>query len=387
MTRLVCLEPESPGPAWAPFTGARPLAELRAGAWRIRDRWLGVLGLEEAVVMGDHAIGFVDVDAVPVIARGRVEGPAVVARSDFAPAGVPLDLAPSIQRLRHEGKTVAWVVPEGSTWDGPTEIGESLDVDGMALEGTWDLITALEHLLPGDCTDSLAAGPDPVPGGVIVLGDPSDVACFGALVEPGVVFDVRQGVVVLEDGVEVRSGTRLEGPLFVGPGSRIQGGAIRHSAIGPRCRIQGELSTSVLLGWANKSHDGFVGHSVIGQWVNLGAGTITSNLKNTYGEVRLDLPGGRTATGRTLLGSLIGDHVKTGIGTLLSTGSVVGTGASVVGGSVSRWVAPFAWGGGDTVMHAEEFITIARRVMPRRDVEVTPAVEEWLRTLHRRFAR
>jgi UDP-N-acetylglucosamine diphosphorylase/glucosamine-1-phosphate N-acetyltransferase len=387
MTRLVCLEPADPGLAWAPYTGARPLAELRAGAWRIRERWLGVLGLEEAVVMGDHALGFTDVESAPVIARGPVDGPAIVARSDFAPAGPLLEIPGAVRRLVHEGETVAWIVPDGARWDGPGPEGGALEVEGMPLEGTWDLITALEHLLPADCTDALASGPEPVPDGVIVLGDPADVACFGARVEPGVVFDVRGGVVVLEEGVEVRSGTRLEGPLFVGPGSAVLGGAVRQSAIGPRCRVHGELSTSVLLGWCNKSHEGFVGHSVLGQWVNLGAGTITSNLKNTYGEVRLDLPGSRTPTGRMFLGSLVGDHVKTGIGTLLSTGTVIGTGANVVGGTVSKWVAPFAWGSGDAVMEAEAFVTIAKRVMPRREVEVTPAVEAWLRTLHGRLAR
>lgn len=382
MTRLICLEPESPGPAWAPFTGVRPLAELRAGAWRIRERWAGLLGLEEASVMGGHIAGFADVDSAPVIPPGPVAGPAVVVRSDFAPAGVALELDPAVRRLVHEAETVGWIVREGDRWEGGGDSGTAAPIEGMLLAGAWDLITALEHLLPPDCADALLAGADPVPDGSIVLGDPGDVACFGARVEPGVVFDVRHGVVVLEEGVEVRSGARLEGPLFVGPGSIILGGAVRHSVIGPHCRVHGELSTSILTGYCNKSHDGFVGHSVLGHWTNLGAGTITSNLKNTYGEVRLDLPGGRVETGRTNLGSLIGDHAKTGIGTLLSTGTIIGAGASVVGSPVGRWVRPFVWGAGDELLTAEGFLTIAKRVMPRRQVAVTPEMEAWLRAMH-----
>ena len=388
MTRLICLEPADPGPSWYPFTGARPIAELRAGAWRIRDRWAGVLGTDDALVMGNHAAGFQDVDSAELLPPGPVEGPAIVARSDFAPAGRSLDFETEPQRLTHEGRTVAWFVAEGEVWRKPHDDGNALAVDGVRLEGTSDLLTALEHLLAGDCTEALGAGPDAIPDGALILGDPGHVACFGATVEPGVVFDVRKGVIVLEEGVEVRSGTRLEGPLFVGPQTILLGGAIRNSAIGPQCRIHGELAGSVFLGYANKSHDGFVGHSVVGQWANFGAGTITSNLKNTYGEVRLDLPGGRIATGRTNVGTFLGDHAKTAIGTLFSTGSVVGTGANVVGAPVPRWVPPFAWGAASAeFLDAEGFIRIAKRVMPRRHVEVSEALEASLRGLHTRLAR
>lgn len=393
MTRLVCLEPADPGAAWQPFAGVRPIAELRAGAWRIWERWLGQTEgrkdgkTESVVVMGTHVADFADVDSVPVIPVGPVVGPAIVARSDFAPAGEVLALDPKTRRLVHDGVTVAWIVPEGETWRSPHDQGPHEEVEGMLLRGTWDLITALEHFLPADCADALADNPDPVPDGCLVLGDPGDVACFSAAVEPGVVFDVRHGAIVLEPGVQVRTGTRLEGPLFVGAGTILAGGAIRHSAIGPRCRVHGELSTSVFLGYANKSHDGFVGHSVLGHWVNLGAGTITSNLKNTYGEIRLDLPGGRLATGRTNLGTLFGDHAKTAIGSLLSTGTVVGAGANVLGAPVPRWVAPFAWGPDDERMTEDGFVTVARRVMPRRDVTVDERIERSLRATHARLAR
>lgn len=388
MTRLICLEPADPGPAWHPFTGARPIAELRAGAWRIRERWAGMLGVDEVAVMGSHAAGFRDVDSAEVIPPGRVNGPAIVVRSDFVPAGHNLDFETGPRRLTHGEHTVAWFVGEGESWAAPHEEGDALPVEGLHLAGAWDLITALEHLLAGDCTDALAAGPEPIPDGAIVLGDPGDIACFGALIEPGVVFDVRRGVVVLEEGVEVRSGTRLEGPLFAGPHTILLGGALRHSVFGPMCRIHGEVASSVFLGYANKSHDGFVGHSVIGQWANLGAGTITSNLKNTYGEVRLDLPGGRLATGRMNLGTLLGDHAKSAIGTMFSTGSVVGAGANVVGSPVPRFVPPFAWGaGGSEFLDVEGFVRIAKRVMPRRQVEVDQALETALRDLHGRLAQ
>jgi hypothetical protein len=150
--------------------------------------------------------------------------------------------------------------------------------------------------------------------------------------------------------------------------------------------LHGEISTTVFTGYANKAHDGFVGHSVIGSWVNLGAGTITSNLKNTYGPVRLEPAGTRVNTGRSMLGSLIGDHAKTAIGTLLPTGAVVGTGANLFGAPrAPKYTAPFAWGDSGETIAATQFVDVAKRVLPRRDVTVDAAAEAALRALHARI--
>lgn len=388
MSRLFLLEPADPGAAWTPFTGARSLADLRAGAWLIRERWGGMLGgLECEAILGSHCAEFADTGGPPVLPFAPIEGPAIIAASWFAPSGVPVELAPDTRRLVHDGRTVAWIVPEGESWAwGDDDSGAFLPIEGMALHGAWDLITALEHLLAPDCGDFLAEPGDPIPDGTIVIGDPADLVLLGATVEPGVVLDTRGGVIVLEEGVEVRAGTRLQGPLYVGAGSLLLGGTIRHSAIGPHCRVHGEVSASVFLGFANKAHDGFLGHSVVGHWVNLGAGTITSNLKNTYGEIHLDLPGGRLATGRTNLGTLFGDHAKTAIGTLMPTGAVVGAGASWFGTpSAPKWIPPMAWGA-EARQDAEQFVRVAGRVLPRRGIELTPARAASLRALHARLA-
>ena len=135
-----------------------------------------------------------------------------------------------------------------------------------------------------------------------------------------------------------------------------------------------------MLGYANKSHDGFVGHSVVGRWVNLAAGTTTSNLKNTYGPVRLDIGGEILETGHQFLGSLIGDHAKTAIGTLLSTGTVIGAGASVFDGvRAPKYVAPFDWGGSASErMTPQKFLAVVERVLPRRHVEVSEEMRSYL---------
>jgi UDP-N-acetylglucosamine diphosphorylase/glucosamine-1-phosphate N-acetyltransferase len=389
MTALYLLEPVDPGAAWAPFAGVRPIAELRAGVWRVRERWEAACQADAAAILGDHVEQFREADEPPVRPPGPVDGPAVVGASWFAPAGdriAGVDAPGAVRRLRHGDRTVGWIVPAGERWDGPHERGECLEVSGLLLRGAFDLITALEQFLGEDCADLKAAPATGVPEGSLVLGDAANVVVMGAAVEPGVVFDVRQGVVVLEPGVEVRHGTRLEGPVFVGAHSKVLGGSIRASAFGPECRVHGEVAASVFLGYANKSHDGFVGHSVVGPWVNLGALTTTSNLKNTYGPVRLEVAGVRIETGRQNLGTLFGDHAKTAIGTMLATGTVVSAGANVFGAPTPpKYVPPFAWGAdGHGRLTADGFLRVAERVMTRRNVEMTP---ERRRSLERTFIR
>jgi UDP-N-acetylglucosamine diphosphorylase/glucosamine-1-phosphate N-acetyltransferase len=386
MTALFLLEPEPAGPAWAPFAGVRPVSELRAGIWRIRERWEAAFDTDTTAILGSHVEGFQEAETPPVRPVGPIDGPAVIGASRFAPTGSRVSPAAQHRRMVHEGITVGWIVPAGERWDGASEAGPALEIEGILLRGAYDLVTALERLLPADCADFRAAPAGSVPEGSLVLGDPAEVRCREALVEPGVVFDVRQGAVVLEPGSEVRHGTRLEGPLYVGSGTRILGGVIRGSSIGPQCRVHGEVSATIFLGYGNKSHDGFVGHSVIGEWVNLGAGTITSNLKNTYGAVRLDVAGCRIETGRLNLGTLFGDHVKTAIGTMLGTGTVIAAGANVFGaGATPKYVAPFAWGSdGEERMTEEGFLLVAERVLARRNVSLSAERRESLR---RTFAR
>ena len=386
MSALYLIEPEDPGAAWAPFTAAGPLAELRAGIWRLRERWERGLARRTTGIVAPHAAGHALPHGPALVGVERLTGPGWVADATFAPK-LPMRAVGSARRLVHGGRTVAWRLDAGQRWNGPFSDGDGVVIEGRALVGAFDLITVLEQFLFTDTLAALGGSVDAIPAGTIVLGNSDAVALRGAVLEPGVVLDARKGAIVLERGVQVRSGTRLEGPLWAGAGTWLVGGQLRHVSIGPQCRVHGEVSTSVFTGHANKSHDGFLGHSVIGEWVNLGAGTITSNLKNTYGPIRLDVADQRIETQRTNLGALIGDHVKTAIGTLLPTGAVVGAGANLFGAPrAPKYVAPFAWGGDSAErIPVESFVTMAKRIMPRRDVAVDATLEASLRALHARL--
>ena len=378
---LYLLDPE-PAPAWTPFAGARPLSELRAGAHLIRERWEAFVGTATTEIMAlPHLAGFVEPGVPPVTARHPIAGAAIIGSSTFAPRGIAPAFPDGPFRLSCKGVTVGWGVGPGATWDGPQPHAAAVEVSGVVLHGVYDLVPALDRLLAEDLLALVGDG-DAIPRGSTVIGDPGLLALHGAAIEPGVVFDTTAGPVVLESGVDVRAGTRLDGPLWAGANTQLLGGPIKASAIGPHCKIRGELASCAFLGYANKAHDGFVGSSVIGRWANLGAGTITSNLKNTYGAVRLDVAATSIETGLQFLGSLIGDHAKTAIGTLLATGTVIGVGANVFDAvRPPKYVPPFAWGAaegarpraGAARVTREGFLTIAERVLRRRDVPMDDA--------------
>ena len=185
----------------------------------------------------------------------------------------------------------------------------------------------------------------------------------------------------MAEGARAEGPARLKGPLYVGAGTLIAGGTVATSSIGPMCRVRGEISKSVLIGFTNKAHDGYLGHAFVGSWVNLGALTTNSDLKNNYGTVKVWTPEGDVDTGHIKVGCFLGDHVKTGIGTMLNTGTVVGAGSNLFGGTMPPVsVPPFSWGSGSrlTRYRLKDFLGTARRVMARRGIEMTVGVERIL---------
>jgi len=191
-----------------------------------------------------------------------------------------------------------------------------------------------------------------------------------------VVLDARKGPIYIDENAEIQSFTRVEGPSYIGANSILLGAEIREgTSIGPFCRIGGEVENSIFLGYDNKYHDGFLGHSYVGEWVNLGAMTTNSDLKNNYGKIKVLLNGKEINTGLIKIGSMIGDHVKTGIGTLLNTGMTIGFGSNIFGGGMvkEKFVPSFCWGGveGFTEYKLEKMIDTAEIVMKRRGVKLT----------------
>lgn len=382
-----------------PLSSTRPLGEVRAGALLIRERWQHVLGVTALGFSSAPGLGgFAEFDAPAAFHAGVLPAGSWLVNTRALPhlALVP----PGATSLRVAGRLAAVrvagplplplggdVACEDDAWPAAWP-GDEAALDGVWLEGVWDLVGTLHDLLVRDIP-SLAGRLGVAPwradslARVEVLGEHPVYVAPGAVVEPFVVLDTRAGPILVERDARIHAFTRLAGPLAIGPESQVTADRIGGCAIGPQCRVHGELSTSILIGHANKAHDGFVGHSVLGRWVNLGAGTTTSNLRLSYGATSLWTPAGRRPTGQQFLGTFFGDHVKTGIGMALQTGTVIGAGSSLFRAMPPTVVPPFRWGGGApyTPHDAGAFLATAERAMARRQVAWTPADRAWWRAM------
>lgn len=198
------------------------------------------------------------------------------------------------------------------------------------------------------------------------------------VIHPFVSFDLRKGNVILDDSVEVMSHSALSAPCYVGEKSVIKIGSkiYPNTVIGPVCKIGGELEDVVIQGYSNKQHDGFLGHAFVGEWCNLGADTNNSDLKNTYAHVDMWENGKMADTKSQFMGTIFGDHAKTGINTQLNTGTVVGFSSNIFGfGFPERFIPSFYWSADGRLIEyrLSKVKETAKIVMSRRKIEFTTA--------------
>ena len=364
--------------AFEPFALTRPVSSLRVGALLARDRWASAFGSPASGVISARHLDDFEEDGSPPIARELPAG-AIVANVRCAVGLTPAP--PDADIWMCDGRVAAVRLarsPGAALNDGRLPLeelapdnGRVATIAGRWVDEVWHLVTDLLGQLRDDIT---ALGPSlscETPSHATVLGEHAVFIERGAIVEPLVVLDATAGPILVRRAAVVRAFTRIVGPCAVASGATILGDRVHGCSIGEGSFIRGEISEAVVLGQANKTHEGFVGHSYLGRWVNLGAGTITSNLKNTYGNVVLWTPEGPRDTGVQKLGTLFGDHVKTGIGLRITTGTVLGAGSNVFGADMPpKYVRPFSWGEGGSLgtFEVDKFLEVARRAMSRRQV-------------------
>ena len=200
----------------------------------------------------------------------------------------------------------------------------------------------------------------------------------GAKVKPGVVLDAEEGPIYIAKGATVMANAVIEGPCYIGEKTKIKVAAkiYENTSIGPVCKVGGEVEESIIHSYSNKQHDGFLGHAYLGQWVNLGADTNNSDLKNNYGNVKVFINDEPVDSGSMFVGLTMGDHSKSGINTMFNTGTVVGFCANVFGGNFPpKYIPSFAWGGAESMQtyDLQKAMQVAERVMARRDIKFTEA--------------
>lgn len=378
-----------------PFALTRPVSEMRAGTSLVRRRWEIATSLKSAgFIGGPHLASFEEAGAPgAVAANAEIPAGSVVVNSRCV---ISLDqkLDP-FDLLMCEGLAcavrLARPVSASKFADGTLDLGTiqtslgGRKVTGRWMNEVWDFIASLSDQLTEDIprrAKGLAmATPD-----LTLIGKGKVYVEEGAEIGPSVVFDVSGGPILVRRGAVISPFTHLVGPIYVGTDSQVLGDRLGNSSIGDVCKVRGEVSNTIFVGHSNKGHEGFVGHSYLGRWVNLGALTTTSNLKNTYGTIQLWTRSGLRNTGQQFLGTFFGDHAKTGIGTMLNTGTVLGAGANVFGGTMPpKVVPPFAWGDSEPydTFDLTRFLECAERAMARRHVKLGKNARQQLAEAHR----
>ena len=382
-----------------PLALSRPIWELRCGMTSLCDKLLDKLGVADVACFVPPYMA----EVYRAASSRPVNDPASLAGDDLLvvaarvkAAGFDVEPAgPSQIALDADGEVLCARIARADLAKLNTEsidallesAKQSLPVASGELptwDYTWELVLANPQQLTADFA---AVGRSGIEGKVeeprAIRGGLKDVyVAPGALVHPMVVLDASEGPIYIDQDAEIYPFTRVEGPCYIGRKSVLLGAKCREgNSIGPVCRIGGELEESIIQGYSNKYHDGFLGHAYVGQWVNLGAMTTNSDLKNDYSNVSVILDGRRPVdTGSTKVGALIGDHTKTSIGTLLNTGAYLGAMALIAtnGKLLPKFIASFAWFLEGVVTKGfgkNKLYETAKMAMRRRGCEWTPADE------------
>jgi UDP-N-acetylglucosamine diphosphorylase/glucosamine-1-phosphate N-acetyltransferase len=261
---------------------------------------------------------------------------------------------------------------------------------GLPAKYPWEILAHSDTYIAGDFhdwdKDHENYRETAIATGSYIVGDIRDVHIGkGSFVQPGCVLDVSNGPIIIAERVAVKF-SQIQGPAFIGAGTVVDGARIRGgTSLGPNCKIGGEISATIFQSRVNKGHEGFVGNTWAGRWVNFGALATTSNLKNTYGKIRFQTGNNSSVdTGAQFLGSIIGDHTKIGIGQLLTTGANIGVGGNIFGGGVSpKWVPSFSWGGLDgwNEHRIDDCVKTVKATLARRNAILRPESEAILRSL------
>jgi len=379
--------------ALLPLTYWRSVFELRLGRTIALD-WI-------AQTLGRPIAGIWTRDWIAAVASERCAAPAnekikpgdVLVNGRWLPDG-PIDI-PDPPHVGRANGSVAYVVCDQRLAEQLTpkgllsnrDLSDKLDhvpvadVGGRMIRHLWDLVADLPNRLNAEWNEAEAAVEIDLDPRVVVQARERVRIDERTTVHPTAVIDASGGPVFISHDVSIGAGCVIEGPAYIGPGTRINPRAWLHgaNAIGPVCKLGGEIDGCIILGYSNKQHNGFLGHAYVGSWVNVGAGSNNSDLKNTYGKIRVPINGVEVDTGLQFFGAIIGDHAKLGINSTIPTGAVVGFSASAFSTCVApKFLPSFGWltDKGLTEGDPMKLLDVADAVTKRRNVEMSDAEVE-----------
>ncbi|MBS9523711.1 GlmU family protein [Litoribacter alkaliphilus] len=356
-----------------PFTFTRPIADIRVGILTIAEKWEKHLNATTGFITQDYLQDkFNHNDKPALIINGilcpnpnlieaiKGLGPnqalwkeqTLLATHEVNPMDFQLEAAKNKDRVEYDGEFTAIHKP----W-------HIFQYNGSEIRNDFEIVT--KGKISADINDPHTKTYE---ADNIFIEEGANIKAAILNAEDGPIYIGRNAV--------VQEGSIIKGPFALCEHATVNMGAKMRgdTTIGPYSKVGGEVSNSVIFGFSNKGHDGFMGNSVLGEWVNLGADTNTSNLKNNYATVKLwdYTRGGFSNTGQQFCGLMMADHSKCGINTMFNTGTVVGVGANIFGDGFPRnFIPSFSWGGaaGFTTFQFRKFEEVATKVMERRKLE------------------
>jgi len=356
--------------ALLPFTYTKPVADLRIGILTIREKWEKYLGLTTTTITEDYLE-----EKYPMVEMPEN----IMINASFCPndglVGMVKNLSEKEAIFKGEDVIAFYTTDtqEEVNFEDYKQVEFTEDV--LQIKNTWDIFSLNNKAIEQDfnlITKNRKS--EPIPAGVNTVNQENIFLEEGAKLT-FCTLNASTGPIYIGKDAEIMEGCIVRGALAMCDNSVLKLGAKIYGAttIGPHSKVGGEVNNSVLMGYSNKGHDGFLGNSVLGEWCNLGADTNNSNLKNNYAEVRLwDYNTGRFAkTGLQFCGLMMGDHSKCGINTMFNTGTVVGVSANIFGSGFPRnFIPSFSWGGasGFTEYKTNKVFEVANEVMKRRKI-------------------
>ncbi|OIQ22138.1 MAG: glucose-1-phosphate thymidylyltransferase [Flavobacterium sp. MedPE-SWcel] len=357
-----------------PFTYTRPVADIRIGILTIREKWEKHLGYTTTSLTEEYLM-----DKYPMVEMEEN----IMINASFLPTE---DMVEMIQSLEENqavfcGDEIVAFYTKDTQEEVDFDTYENIEYteDCLRVENTWDIFQKNDAAIREDF-ELLTEGrtSQPIPATVNTIA-PEDIFIEEGAKLEFVTLNASSGPIYIGKDTEVMENSVIRGPFALCEGAQVKLATKVYGAttVGPHSRIGGEVNNSVLFGYSNKGHDGFLGNSVLGEWCNLGADTNNSNLKNNYDEVKLWSyeKEGFKKTGTQFCGLMMGDHSKCGINTMFNTGTVVGVSANIFGSGFPRnFVPSFSWGGasGFTTYITKKAFQTSEIVMARRKVEFTP---------------
>lgn len=357
--------------ALLPFTFTRPVADIRVGILTIREKWEKYLGYTTTTVTEEYLS-----EKFPMVEMEQN----VLINASFLPNEVLAEMVKSLEpnQAIFKGEEVIAFFSEDTQEDVDFDSYEIIDYNEecLTIEHTWDIFQKNDAALREDfelLTEDRTS--QPIPKSVNVISPENIFIEEGAKLE-FVTLNASSGPIYIGKNAEIMEGSVIRGPFALCESGRVKLASKVYGAttVGPHSVIGGEVSNSVLFGYSNKGHDGFLGNSVLGEWCNIGADSNNSNLKNNYEEVKLWSyeTENFAKTGLQFCGLMMGDHSKCGINTMFNTGTVVGVSTNIFGSGFPRnFVPSFSWGGasGFTTYITKKAFETAKIVMARRNVE------------------